>query len=165
MRFAAGMQAIDHVPGYAINQISTVYDWAHLGNATIVHVGGAQGQAAIELAKNFKNLLFVVQDSAMMIQGANSTASSEFQGRIKFMEHALFAPQTVKAPVYFFRMALRGLGDKYAVQILQAQVPVLQSGAKILIQEVVMPEPDVIPLWRARFARYVARCLSRALKG
>ena len=158
MRFASGMQAIDHVPGYAIEHVSTVYDWASLGDALIVNVGGSRGQAAIELAKNFGNIKLVVQDSENMIQGAESGVPEELKGRIEFMTHATFEPQTVKAPVYFFRMVFRGLGDKYAVLALKAQIPALQYGVKILIQDVCMPEPGAIPLWRERVSRYVARC-------
>jgi hypothetical protein len=94
----------------------------------------------------------------MMIQGADAGVPEELKGRIEFMAYGLFDPQTVKAPVYFFRMVFRGLGDKYAVQVLKAQIPVLQPGVKILIQDVVMPESDIIPLWRERMARYVAGC-------
>ena len=159
MRFASAMQAINHVPGYAIEIVSTVYDWASLGDAYIVNVGGSRGQAAaIELAKNFTNIKLLVQDSANMIQGAESGVPEELKGRIEFMTHELFEPQTVKAPVYFFRMVFRNLGDKYAVQALKAQIPVLRPGVKILLQDVCMPEPGAIPLWRERVSRYVARC-------
>lgn len=148
VRFASAMQAISHVPGYAIELVSTVYDWASLGDAYIVNVGGSRGQAAIELAKNFENIKLLVQDSANMIQGAESGVPAELTGRIEFMAHELFEPQTVKASVYFFRMVFRNLGDKYAVQALKAQIPVLRPGVKILLQDVCMPEPDAIPLWR-----------------
>jgi hypothetical protein len=158
MRFASGMQAVDHVPGYAIENVSTVYDWASLGSAYIVNVGGSRGQAAIELAKNFGDIKLLVQDTAKIIQGAASGVPEDLKGRIEFMEHEFFEPQTVKADVYFFRMVFRTLGDKNAVQALKAQIPLLRPGVKILIQDVCMPEPEVIPLWRERVARYVARC-------
>jgi hypothetical protein len=154
-RFGTGMQAIDHVPGYAIENVTTVYDWGSLGNATIVLGMGSRGQAAFELARNFKNLKFIVQDSKNTLVGMNSTIPSDLAGRVAFEEHELFAPQDVKADVYFFRMVFRGLGDAFATQALQAQIPALQSGVKILIQDVVMPEPDAIPLWKDRVARYV----------
>ncbi|KAH7087025.1 S-adenosyl-L-methionine-dependent methyltransferase [Paraphoma chrysanthemicola] len=154
-RFGAGMEAINLVPGYAIENISTVYDWASLGNATIVNGMGSRGQAAFELAKNFPKLKFVVQDSKDTLVGVNSTIPSELASQVKFKEHELFAPQDAQADVYFFRMVFRGLGDAFATQVLKAQIPALRSGAKILIQDVVMPEPETIPLWRDRFARSV----------
>lgn len=156
MRFGSGMQAINHVPGYAPENISRVYDWSSLGDAYIVNVGGSRGQAAIELAKSHGNIKILVQDSAMMIQGAEAAVPGELKQRIGFKEHELFAPQTVKADAYFFRMVFRNLGDKYAVQALKAQVPALRPGVKILIQDVCMPEPGDIPLWRERNARYAS---------
>jgi hypothetical protein len=147
------MQAIAHVPGYAIENVSTVYDWASLGDVYIVDVSGSRGQAAIELAKNFEKAKFLVQDSAMMIQGAESGVPKDLEGRVEFMEHELFQPQTVKADIFFFRMVFRNLGDKYAVPVLKAQIPALRPGVKILIQDVCMPEPNAIPLWRERVSR------------
>jgi hypothetical protein len=63
--------------------------------------------------------------------------------------------------VYFLRLVLRALPDKFAVQALKALIPVLKTGVKILIQDVCMPEPNTIPLWRERTERYVVtRCLT-----
>ncbi|KAH7076820.1 S-adenosyl-L-methionine-dependent methyltransferase [Paraphoma chrysanthemicola] len=154
-RFGAGMEAINLVPGYSIENVSTVYDWASLGNATIVNGMGSRGQAAFELAKNFPKLKFIVQDSKDTLVGVNSTIPSELTSQVKFEEHELFAPQDAKADVYFFRMVFRGLGDAFATQVLKEQIPALRPGVKILIQDVVMPEPETIPLWRDRFARSV----------
>jgi hypothetical protein len=155
------MQAMEHIPGNGIHDVPKAFDWASLGNVKIVNVSGSRGQAAIALANNFGDVKLLVQDSANVIQGAESGVPKELQGRVEFMKHELFEPQTAKAQVYFFRLVLRGLGDKYAVQVLKAQIPALQPGAKILIQDVAMPEPGSIPLWRERVARYVNKCECR----
>ncbi|KAF2648239.1 S-adenosyl-L-methionine-dependent methyltransferase [Lophiostoma macrostomum CBS 122681] len=165
MRFGSAMQAISHVPGYAVENITTVYDWATLGSAYIVNVGGSRGQVAIELAKNFGDLKILVQDSAGTIEGAEAGIPIELKDRIELMEHELFEPQTVKADVYFFRMLFRNFGDKYAVMALRAQIPMLRPGVKILIQDVVMPEPGVIPLWRERISRAVDLALENFSNG
>jgi hypothetical protein len=86
MRFAAGMQAINHVPGYAVERISTVYDWASLGDGYIVNCMGSRDHAAVELAKNFENLKLLDQDSANVIQNASSSVPEDLQGRIEFEE-------------------------------------------------------------------------------
>lgn len=157
MRFARAIQAIIHVPGYNISSVPKVYDWSSLGDVYIVNVGGQRGQAAIELAKHFTNIKLLVQDSAMIIEGAEADVPAELTGRVEFQKHELFDQQTVQADVYFLRMVLRSWGDKYAVNALKAQIPALRPGVKILIQEVVMPEQDSIPLWRERIQRYAAR--------
>jgi hypothetical protein len=149
------MEAINLVPGYSVENICTVYDWASLGSATIVHAMGSRGQVSFELAKAFPNLNFIVQDSKDTLVGVTSTIPAELAGRIQFAEHELFAPQDAEADVYLFRMVFRGLGDAFAIQALKAQIPALRPGARILIQDVVMPEPGTVPLWKDRFARYV----------
>lgn len=150
------MRAIKYVPGHAIEKLTTVYDWASLGHATVVDGKGSRGEAAFELAKTFTHLKFIVQDSQSTLVGVNSTIPEELATRITFEEHELFAPQEAKADVYFFRMVFRSLGDAFATQVLQAQIPALRPGVKILFQDVVMPEPEVIPLWKDRVAKYVA---------
>lgn len=119
---------------------------------------GSRGQAALQLAKNFPKLKFIVQDSKDTLAGVNATIPSELAGRFRFEEHKLFEPQDAKADVYFFRMVFRGLGDAFETQGLKAQIPALRPGVKILIQDVVMPKPETIQLWRDRFGRYAAPC-------
>lgn len=82
MRFASVMQAaMDHVPGYAVGAVSKVYDWASLGNAYIVDIGGS-GEVAIELAKNFGNIKLLVQDAAMAIKGADKDVPEQLKERV-----------------------------------------------------------------------------------
>ncbi|KAL1851061.1 hypothetical protein Daus18300_012670 [Diaporthe australafricana] len=165
MRFAGAMQALEHVPGYALNDVLKAYDWNSLGDVSIAHVGGQRGDVAMKLAENFGNLKFLVQDSAMIVQGAELDVPAKLKGRVEFQKHGLFDPQTVHADVYFFRMALRTWGDKYAVNALKAQAPVLRPGVKILIQEAVMPEQDTIPLWTERVWRSVDMSLKNFFNG
>ncbi|KAI1324373.1 sterigmatocystin 8-O-methyltransferase [Xylariaceae sp. FL0255] len=160
MRFVGGMKSLDHVPGCGDGFVPKAYDWASLGNVQIVNVGGQRGSVAMDLASKFENLKLLVQDSAMVIEGADSAVPSDLKERVSFMKHELFAEQTVQADVYFFRMVLRSWGDKYAVNILKAQIPALKPGAKILIQDACMPGPDSdSPLWRERVMRSVDMAL------
>ncbi|KAI6091007.1 sterigmatocystin 8-O-methyltransferase [Hypoxylon rubiginosum] len=160
IRFAGGMKSLDYVPGCGDAFVAKAYDWTSLGNVTIANVGGQRGSVAIDLASKFENVKLIVQDAAMIIQGADSAVPDQLKERVQFMSHDLFASQTVQADVYFFRMILRSWGDKYAVNILKAQIPALKPGAKILIQDACMPEPDsASPLWRERVMRSVDMAL------
>ncbi|ROW02484.1 hypothetical protein VMCG_06063 [Cytospora schulzeri] len=58
-----------------------------------------------------------------------------------------------EANVIFFRWSLRNWADKYCVMALKAQVPVLKPGARIIIQDTIMPEPGAVPLWKEKNAR------------
>ncbi|KAI1850095.1 hypothetical protein JX266_004474 [Neoarthrinium moseri] len=153
MRLAYGVKAHDHFPGFANAEVSELYDWTSLGNAFIVHVGGSRGEIAIELAKSFSEVKLLVQDMEKAIAGAEASVPDELQGRIEFKAHKIFDTQSVQADVYLFRLVFQIWPDKYALQILKAQIPALQPGAKLLIQDLVMPEPGEIPLWKDRELR------------
>ncbi|KAI1877460.1 hypothetical protein JX265_003468 [Neoarthrinium moseri] len=153
MRLASGVKAHDHFPGFANAEVSKLYDWTSLGNAFIVHVGGSRGEIAIELAKSFGEVKLLVQDMEKAIAGAEASVPDELQGRIEFKAHKIFDTQSVQADVYLFRLVFQIWPDKYALQILKAQIPALQPGAKLLLQDLVMPEPGEIPLWKDRELR------------
>ncbi|KAK8115789.1 S-adenosyl-L-methionine-dependent methyltransferase [Apiospora sp. TS-2023a] len=153
MRFAGGMKSLDHVPGCGDMQVSKAYDWASLRNAYVVHIGGSKGVVAMDLAKNFEKTKFLVQDGPMMVKGAE--VAEELKGRVDFMEHELFATQTVQADVYFFRMTFRNWNDENAVKILRAQVPALRPGAKLLIQDKCMTPPNTVPISEERVQRAI----------
>lgn len=162
MRFAGGMKSLDHVPGCGDAFVAKSYDWSSLGDVRIVNVGGQRGSVAIDLASKYENLKLLVQDAPLVIQGADSTVPDSLKERVQFMPHELFETQTEKADVYFFRMILRCWGDQYAVKILKAQIPALRPGAKILIQDAVLPEPgSATPLWRQRVQRYEPKCYTQ----
>lgn len=158
MRFAGGMKSLDHVPGCGDALVAKSYDWASLGDAYIVNVGGQRGSVAIDLVGQFENIKLLVQDSPPVIKGASLAVPDSLKKRVQFMPHELFDTQTEKADVYFFRMILRSWGDEYAVKILRAQIPALRPGAKILIQDAILPGPDSdSPLWRERLLRYATK--------
>jgi len=117
IRFGNGMLAINHIPGYDPSLLPSIYPWSSLPNSTIVLPGGQRGQAAIALASSFPSLTLIVQDSEMLIQGAEQALPETLSSRIHFQKHELFEPQTTEADIYFFRMVFRNLGDKYAVPV------------------------------------------------
>jgi hypothetical protein len=79
----------------------------------------------------------------------------ELASRVTFMAHDFFAPQTVQADVIYYRWALRNWSDKYCILALKAQIPMLKPGARVIIQDVIMPEPGAAPMWKERIARFV----------
>ncbi|KAI0410560.1 sterigmatocystin 8-O-methyltransferase [Xylaria grammica] len=124
----------DFFPGYATAEVSQLYDWGSLGSAVIAHIGGARGEIAIEIAKNFHKLKLIVQDIDKAIAGAEADVPNELQGCVEFKAYGLFDAQALQADVYLFRLVFQVWTDQYA----------------ILIQDLVMPEPGDIPLWRDR---------------
>lgn len=66
-RFGNAMAAYLQKPEHSPRFITDFYDWASLGKAKVVHLGGGPGQFAIALAKKHANLSLVVQDMAFMM--------------------------------------------------------------------------------------------------
>ncbi|KAI0095838.1 sterigmatocystin 8-O-methyltransferase [Nemania sp. FL0031] len=131
------------------------YDWAALGSATVVDVGGSQGHIAIQLAKHFPNLEILVQDMAGVVAGADSNVPEELRGRVRFEAHDFFQPQGVAPDVFFLRLVLHNWSDKYALRILRALIPGLKHGSRVIIMEMCMKERGVLPLWKEKIIRRV----------
>jgi hypothetical protein len=73
----------------------------------------------------------------------------ELSDRIQFMPYDFLTPQPVKnADVYFFRWIFHNWSDKYCIQILRNHIPALKKGARIVINDNVLPEPGSLPRWR-----------------
>ncbi len=142
-------------PEYDPSFIVDSYDWNSLGSAKVIDVGGARGHIAVQLATRFNNLKIVVQDMDKVIENAEKDIPENLQNRVTFMPHDLFSPQTIQADVIFFRWIMHNWPDKQCISILRAQIPVLKTGVRIIIQEVCMAEPGAIPLWREKFQRSV----------
>ncbi|KJZ71732.1 hypothetical protein HIM_08874 [Hirsutella minnesotensis 3608] len=151
--FANAMKIYTVKPEYNPSYIVDHYDWASLGDAQVVDIGGSQGHIAMALARRFSNLKIVVQDMEQVVQHAGARVPEQFEERVKFMAHDFFSPQTVQANVFFLRWILHNWSDKYCIRILRAQVPMLRPGATIIIQDSCMPEPGAIPLWKEQDLR------------
>ena len=63
------------------------------------------------------------------------------QQRITFLEHDFFTPQPIQADVYFLRHILIDWTDVEGIKIIQALIPALKDGARVLLSEAVIPEP------------------------
>lgn len=153
--FANSMKVFSGSPEYGPEYIADFYDWKALGRAKVVDIGGSQGHIAMELLKRFDNLNIVVQDIPEVVKDAEVNIPDNLKGRLTFMPHNFFQPQSVKADVYYFRWILHNWSDKYCMLLLRAQIPVLDRGAHIIVQDSILPEPGTIPLWREQDVRCV----------
>ncbi|KAI1089145.1 sterigmatocystin 8-O-methyltransferase [Rostrohypoxylon terebratum] len=153
----------DYAPSHAVNG----YDWGALSSSLaapdpskqrilVVDVGGAQGHVAVALAHQFPHLEVLVQDMDKVIEGVEERLPQDLKndGRVRFMAHDLFAPQPIRANVFFFRWILHNWADKYCITILRAHIPVLGPGVRIIVMDTIMPDPSTgpgsvgeVPLW------------------
>lgn len=141
---------------YSASKVVDSYDWSRLGSGTVVDIGGSRGQVAEAVASRFPALKFVVQDLESTIAGAEVDLPPQVADRVSFMAHDFFEEQSVLASAYFLRWVLHNWSDKYCIKILRALIPALRPGARVIVNEICMPEPGEVPLCRERLARYVA---------
>ncbi|KAI4115130.1 MAG: hypothetical protein LQ338_007900, partial [Usnochroma carphineum] len=141
-------------PGLELSYIIAGFDWASLGEAIVVDVGGSHGALSMELSLEFPQLSCIVQDQAKVIENGEAQLPPSSKGRVSFMEHDFFQDQPVKAAgVYILRWVLHDWSDTYAIKILRALIPALTTKSKILICELVLPQPGSVSTFRDRSAR------------
>src|SRR2546423_603366 len=117
-------------------------------------MGGSTGFASFAIAEANPNLKFVVQDQEYTItEEAKAAVPEHLKSRVRLEAHNILNPQAVEADVYFFRWVFHGFADKYAVQVLRALIPVLKKGAKIVINDGVIPDPGTVPWMEYRSIR------------
>lgn len=159
------LQAHGSREGYDISQTVSGYPWANLGKATIVDVrieppfslyrvlhlanasqmGGNEGFVSIALAEAFPLLCFVVQDLAgMRTPEVMDHIPTHLSDRISLTTHDFFQPQPETEDVYLFRHIFHAFSDKYAVNILRALIPALRPGARIIVNDIVLPAPGTV---------------------
>ncbi len=78
------------------------------------------------------------------------------RANIQFQKYDFFTPQVVMgADVYLYRWIFHNWGDDESVKILQATIPALKPGAKILINDGCLLTPGTGHLFEQKAGRYV----------
>lgn len=154
-RFGVGMASLAGGPGYELAYTAQCYDWAALGEATVVDLGGSHGFLSVDLAKRFPDLKFVVQDLPKAIDSVDpETIPADVRDRVDFMAHDFYTPQPVKdADAYVYRWIMHNNSDKYAVKMLRALIPALKPGARVIINDLCLVPPGHEDDWDNRITR------------
>lgn len=85
-----------------------------------------------------------------------SSAPKNVSDRVKFLDYNFFNEQPIKgADAYFFRWIFHNWSDKYSIRILQNTIPALKPGARIIINDNVLPDPGLLPAWTEERLRWV----------
>ena len=153
-RFADGMKFLQSAPAFNLNHLINDLGWGDGGcPSSMVDLGGSHGLVSIQLLRRFAALKCVVEDLPETISSA--TPPPDLASRLEFRAHNFFTEQPVKnADVYFLRSILHDWSDKYAIQILRNLIPALKNGVKIIINEVCLPEPNILPVYEEQLLRY-----------
>ncbi|KAM7206072.1 S-adenosyl-L-methionine-dependent methyltransferase [Naviculisporaceae sp. PSN 640] len=150
-RFGNAMKSFTEGTGFELSHVVDNFPWGDLGkDGLVVDVGGSQGFVCFAIAAKFPSLSFVVQDLEPVIRSAEKQPQAvELADRVKFMTHDFLTEQPVHgADVYFFRWILHNWSDKYCVRILRNLIPALKPGARIVINDNVLPKPGVMSRWQ-----------------
>lgn len=99
-RFANAMLSFTTGEGYEVSYFVDNYDLSEVNErgGTLVDVGGSHGFVAVELAKKWKNMKFIVQDLPKTINSAPKPICEDetVADRISLQVHDFFTEQPVK---------------------------------------------------------------------
>ncbi|PVH73053.1 S-adenosyl-L-methionine-dependent methyltransferase [Cadophora sp. DSE1049] len=159
-RFGLAMELFSSGEGYEPISLVEGYDWEKLGEGTVVDVGGGNGFASSAISDAFPALKLIVQD----IDVTDDIQTEHKRQNIQFQKHDFFTPQIVKgADVYIYRWIFHNWGDDESVEILQAAIPALKPGAKILINDGCLPVPGTGHLFEEKASRNLDICMMVAM--
>lgn len=106
----------------------------------------------------FPQLSFVVQDLEPVIEDARTLAqgnNAPSAARVEFMVHDFLTEQPVRGvSAFIFRWILHNWSDEYCIKILRNLIPALEPGAKIIVNDTVLPPVGTMPRWREARLRY-----------
>ncbi|ORY63330.1 O-methyltransferase-domain-containing protein [Pseudomassariella vexata] len=131
VEFMRYVKEIFHLEGVVLD----AHDWKSVGKATVVDVGGSAGHDAVVLAQHFPDLTITVEDLPKVKSSFEANLPADLKSRVTFREHDFFKPQTVQADIYIFKMILHDWPDAEAAKILQALIPALKPGARVILFE------------------------------
>lgn len=139
----------------SLEALATLFDWGSLPpNSKVVDLAGSRGHVSAYLAKLHPNLRFIVQDLPEVIEGAEKDIPAETKGRVEFCVHDMFSKQLVKdVDVFLLQFVLHDWSDENCVFILRNLIPSLKAGAKIVLQEHLLPDPGTMSLTQERNMR------------
>jgi hypothetical protein len=140
--------------GNTTKQLLSAYDWNSAKK--VVDIGGSLGDTCVEIACKYSSIRCVVQDLPEVVEKGRAKVLAEVAERVEFMAHDFFQEQPVKgADVYLLRWILHDWSNQKSLTILRNLIPALESGANVLIQEFILPEPGILPSYHEKTIRQV----------
>lgn len=152
--FSTAMSWLAQLPGYSPQYLVDHFPFGS-GDITVVDVGGGIGHIARALVEYSPSVQCIVQDRSEVISQAQNTLPAQLEDRIRFQVHDFFQEQPVHgADVYLLRHVLHDWSNKYARKILQALIPALKPGAKVVLNDRIIPGYGEAHYLKEREARY-----------
>jgi hypothetical protein len=163
--FAGAMKWHAMLPGYSPKYLASSFPWNDVDvrdsntGLTVVDVGGGLGHVSMALANHSPTVKCTVQDSPNVVRQGRDALPPALHGRVTFQAHDFFQPQPIKgADVYLLRLVLHDWSDKYCNKIITALIPALKPGAKVVINDRVIPGRHEAHYLVERESRLVSLC-------
>lgn len=155
-RFSAHLQQISKQDPRTGEKVVAMFPWGDFPDATVVDVGGGNGQYSVAIARSCTGMKFIVQDVPGVSKEGHEKLPEDLRSRVEFMHHDMFKPQPVKgADIFFLRHVFHNWSDTHCVRVLKALVPGLKPGARVLICDLIIPEPGSAPAVEVKEIRRV----------
>ncbi|CAK3814349.1 O-methyltransferase [Lecanosticta acicola] len=156
-RAGKAMASFTKGTGHDSTALTRGYDWTVINakGGTLVDLGGADGHVDADIARLNPGMQFIVQEIPEVLGKAKSTVPQDVAGRLTFAAHDFFQPQPTSADAYLFRQIFHNWGDRHCVQMLRALIPALRPGAKVIVNDNILPPPGVLPPSAERAVRSI----------
>jgi len=129
---------------WGLGHLQTAWDWASVGSKTIIDCGGSSGHTCLALGPVAPEAKFIIQDidPVALEQGRATVGKApHLAGRVQFVQHDFFLPQSTNADIYMFRHIFHDWSDEDTIKILKNLVPALKEGNRVLVSEGIVREP------------------------
>ncbi|KAF2828333.1 putative O-methyltransferase [Ophiobolus disseminans] len=154
-RFTEAMRFLQSAPEFDHGHLLRDLQWntEEAIPSLLVDIGGADGSIGATILRNYPSLAkCIVQDLPDTI--ASAVIPGDVGQRLQFQAHDIFTLQPIiGADAYFLRSTLHDFADSYAVQILRNLIPALKPGARVIVNEICVPGPNVLPSEQAQLLR------------
>ncbi|RAL08036.1 S-adenosyl-L-methionine-dependent methyltransferase [Aspergillus homomorphus CBS 101889] len=160
-QFITAMRFSHLHPDYHLTHLLNNYDFDRrrtkdTTTTTVVDIGGSNGEVSTAIAERYPDVRCIVQDLPDTIAGLAARVPAAVAERVTGMAHDFLTPQPVfGADVYLLRWILHDWSDTYAVKILRNLTPALKPGARVVVNDICIPEPGVLGPKANRDLRYM----------
>ena len=153
-RFDTTMTSMRNSPGFEPKHLVQAFSWRDMHIKVFVDIGGSHGKFSIALAQDLPDLQCIVQDLPEVVAEGEARLPVDLKSRVSFMPHDFFVEQPVKAAdVYFLRWIFHDWSDRYCILLLQALIPALKHGARIIVAELLVPPPGLVAPYKEWIVR------------
>lgn len=133
-------------PLYDLRHVENAFDWQAVDE--MVDLGGGSGDLGLALANTFPHLQVFVADRPETVATGRERITEAMMPRLRFVGCDFFAPlptTIANKKTFLLRRILHDWSDKFAAKIVQTLLPALKDGATMLIMDMILPEPGVLP--------------------